>query len=839
MSYDAGAVVGRIVLNTRSWDTGHGKVLTDLRTLGRVAVTYGAVATAAIYKLTKQYGEFEREMRRATSVLNDMMEETFASMSKTAEDTAIKWNMAATETAKAYLYMGRAGLTAAEQMQAFPHMIVASKAMLEDLQETTEGVINTMNAFHYSFSQTGKVVDIVTEAVNRSTQDLGDMLIALSYSAKPAQAMNNSLSDLSAMLALVANEGIRGSKSGTAIRFALTALASPMTDTRRMIRDLGLQIYDSTGRTKPFVDILAQLQTRLQGATEETRNIVLETLFGRRALPAMIALFQVGADNIKAFSQEIEGAGQAAENVAQRQMKSFLDQLGRMWQTLQSLTRHIAQALVPTFTTWANTLQEKFAVWREWVDVNQEAIKHIGELVVKISALAVVLGTAALILPSFVSAFRAVADIAKGLFAVVSNPFNSITVLIAGLYVLSVMWRSNFNGMQTVTKNFYHATTTYLTELAKDFKVTFNYLRDEWDVMLVDMLGVFGKAIVLIMRGMAFIGKIPAAAVDKWARAITAAVSGDWNEAWKQATMGMGGAVDQITKDWDSMLSIAADTMPKIGQAIVNATDYVYESLQDIGGLTLTYLKRDLGTALSYINGVVNTAFDQIFGKLLTPLEKKFNFSPITLQKPMYEGWGDRAPSRANNTLPIVEEWRKGVQLVINNMKTMQEGVDSALNNIVTGWADAFDYMMQKGSSFSTFMDKLFQSILSSFTRMIAEMAANQMFWAMFGKGVNRNGEGVGSPLTLGTLWGDLTNRNTPTTVGGLLLPEYTPQYQSSLPNVGTPKVAFNIVNQSGVQVEAEQEGPARFNGEEYIVNVVMKRLGTNPSFKRSFQPEY
>ena len=827
MSYDAGAVVGRIMLNTRSWDMGHGKVVADLQSMGRVATVWGGLATAAIVKLTKEYGKFEQEMRRATSVI-DITEETLASMSKTAEDAAIKWNMAATDTAKAYLFMGRAGLTATEQMQAFPHMILASKAMMEDLEETTEGIINTMNAFGYEFSKTGEVVNIVTEAVNKSTQNLGEMLIALSYSSKPAQSMNNTLSELSAMLAMVANEGIRGSKAGTALRFALTALASPMSDTRRMIRDLGLQVYDVNGKTVPLVNVIGQLQTKLAGATEETRNLVLETLFGRRAMPAMIALYQQSASSIRAFARELEGAGEAAEDVAKRQMKSFLDQVGRMWQALVSLTRHIGQSLAPTFLQWANILEVKFGIWRDWVDSNQEAVKHVMELVTKIGLLSTAFGVAMMVLPSFVNAFKSLYNIIAGIIGLLASPksliFNPVVIL-AGLYVLHTAWVENFKGMRdSVTKIF------------DDILDNWKYFLDEMNTIATPIINS------IVNKFSTFINFIANAFKANW-KLFTEGTDEDrlkgFKEFWKTATEN-----PTINENW-----IQDFVGPQIKRVVGWAKTELAPATNELLKLTLARFKKDMGNVADWFSNVVDDTFDRTIGTLFHMPERRFgyalDFKPTSNMPNMSDPsvWGlGMGENKIKFENPLVTDWKNSTKQILDSMKTLQTGIDSILQSIVDDWANSFEYLMSKGASLSKFFDSLFNDILNSFRRFVAEVTANTLFQAIFmgDKSALINTKGgrvltwfnirkdlIGGDKPLVDPYGDLGNFSTP---GPTSYPGYSGM---------SPKIAFVMNNNTGVPVEAVQDGPARFNGEEFVVNVVMKKLGSSSNFRRSFQPEY
>lgn len=50
----------------------------------------------------------------------------------------------------------------------------------------------------------------------------------------------------------------------------------------------------------------------------------------------------------------------------------------------------------------------------------------------------------------------------------------------------------------------------------------------------------------------------------------------------------------------------------------------------------------------------------------------------------------------------------------------------------------------------------------------------------------------------------------------------------------GAPNVQVNLINQSGNDVKAEQQGRASFDGEQWVINVVLKKMKSDPSFRNA-----
>jgi hypothetical protein len=46
------------------------------------------------------------------------------------------------------------------------------------------------------------------------------------------------------------------------------------------------------------------------------------------------------------------------------------------------------------------------------------------------------------------------------------------------------------------------------------------------------------------------------------------------------------------------------------------------------------------------------------------------------------------------------------------------------------------------------------------------------------------------------------------------------------------PNINFNVINESGIPMEAEQQGPATFDGERFVLDVVLKAVNRPGNFR-------
>lgn len=351
------------------------------RTMADITVAAGAMASgmagAAVVAM-KTYGSFERAMRRATAV-SSATEMQFRKMSTMAEAQSIRLNIAAVGAADAFYYLGSAGLSVTEQMQAYVPVLTLAKAATIGAAEAAENMVDTIKGFRLAFSETGRVADVMTQAVISSNMNFTQLGQTLELVAGVAHIMNNSIEETVAVIAHMANVGIKASMAGTSLRRALLNLGAPTTKMSQELKKWNVEVYTVEGRMKPFIQILGELNEKLKYATEEQRNMTFRVIFGARAISGQIAVFQTGKKALDEYTQSLRNAGGVTERVAGKQLKAFLEQLGMVWRRIKMLTRHIGEMLAPGFLRLAKETSDTIDLVISKVDKYSLSVQEWGE----------------------------------------------------------------------------------------------------------------------------------------------------------------------------------------------------------------------------------------------------------------------------------------------------------------------------------------------------------------------------------------------------------------------------------------------------------------------------
>lgn len=854
MAYNVGAVVGHIRLDTTGWTQPRDAILRDVRNLGYAFTALGGAIAMPVVKAVQEYGKFEQAMRKATSV-SIVTEEQFGRMSKAAEQASVRFNIAAEEAAKGYLFLGRAGLTAEKQMLAFGPVTMAAKAMMEDLEETAEGTVNVMNAFAIGFEHTAQVTDVLTNAVNGSTLNLNELLVSLSYAGKPAKAFNNTLEETAAMLALVANEGIRGSKSGTALKFAMTALASPTAEARRILHQLRIDVYKANGEMTPLISIMEQLEEKFKDTGEEFRNVVLESLFGRRALPTMIALFDQTSQVVRKTADSYKKLG-ITETTVDKQMVAMRERWGQMVQGVRMLARHLGQTLAPRIIEITKNVRDQIDVWVAWVDTHQKAVEEMVKRAADIAAsvvlwgllgaaFTIVLGVGRDLVGVITSLVGAVFKMASAfLVFAVSNPW--LMAIAAGLLLIA--------GMAYIVRARWDDFIDRLGAIRDKFGDMFDTMKEkvnEFAEFASDKAGIIGRALVKMfpkwytegakntLKGMADFAKTAVSTLGKLKTYPEYSDFSEFKPGYAPFAKGgtVGGAARTAVGVVQTEYQRTMDALKtQIGKDMASLKEFGVGLGEDAGAGLMSGFDK----ATDWMKGKIDELTGGILGKIFAVREKEKKV-PEAVAGAMTGGLERGTLVWVSRFQAITEElkgaWDGAMAETKRSLDTLDTMFQSVQQGMVDGWTTAFDSLMQKGSSFGSFMDQVFQTILVNFRQMVATMAAQELLGRITGQDMSMwlgGTEGVSLIGTFSSLFGQKGYNKVKTEgAGGYTYPDNMIKYSpKTIPQTAgaSPKVVLSVTN-NGAPVALKQVGE-QMVGRDMVVSYVMEEMQTNPDFR-------
>jgi len=313
---------------------------------GLLGVFASARAATGIVRLFAGFDDIMRQVGAVSGASADQFERMVDLAKRMGRETPYS----ARQAGEALLFLARAGFGAEKSMQALPAVLRLASATSTDLGRAADIVTNIMSGFQIQAEDLAAVNDILVAATNSSNSTLEELGAAFSYVGPIAKAAGQDFTTVAAVLAKMHDAGIKGERAGTALRGALSRLARPTRMVKQAIADLGLEVKDSSGNIRPFIDILADLEKKGAGVTE------LVKLFGQEAGPGIAGLLGMGVDALRKYDESLRDVEGTAERIAVEKEKGIGGALRELRSAAEGLGIAIGDTMAPAVLAAAKAL---------------------------------------------------------------------------------------------------------------------------------------------------------------------------------------------------------------------------------------------------------------------------------------------------------------------------------------------------------------------------------------------------------------------------------------------------------------------------------------------------
>lgn len=253
----------------------------------------------------------------------------------------------ASQAADALNYMALAGYNTQQSMDMLPNVLSLAAAGGIDLARASDMVTDAQTALGLTFAETNVMVDQMAKTAsttNTSVAQLGDAILTIGGTA---QFMAGGTEELTAVLGVLADNGIKGSEAGTHLRNMLLKLSSPTKEGADAIESLGLQVYDAEGKMRSFEDIFTDLNVAMAGFTEEQKVQTFSDLFNTRDVASATALLNTSSDRWAEVKSAIDDAQGSAAKMADTQLDNLNGSITIFRSALEGLQIVLSDQLSP------------------------------------------------------------------------------------------------------------------------------------------------------------------------------------------------------------------------------------------------------------------------------------------------------------------------------------------------------------------------------------------------------------------------------------------------------------------------------------------------------------
>jgi TP901 family phage tail tape measure protein len=380
-----------------------------------------AAAIGEIAKIGMAYENNLNIFQSVTNATGAQMSIVSAKARQLGADTKLP-GVSAAGAALAMTELAKSGLSVAQAMDAARATLQLARAASIDEGKAAEITGNAINTFKLKARDTTFVVDELAAAANSSSVEIGDVsnsfkMAGAVFSAfqGPAVGSKEAITELNTAIAILGNNGIKGSDAGTSLKQMMLQLTGPTQQAKDLMKELALRAQGATislseqntvlhgskaerkaavaeilkhnmamknggdiaftgaGKMRSLADIISLVTTGTKGMTQEERAYAVTQIFGADASRAVIALMKGGAPVYEAQRKAVLRVG-AASDVAAAKNKGLSGAIDNVRSQMENAAISIYNQVKGPLTKGLNGLADEMSKTFDWIG------KHTGDL---------------------------------------------------------------------------------------------------------------------------------------------------------------------------------------------------------------------------------------------------------------------------------------------------------------------------------------------------------------------------------------------------------------------------------------------------------------------------
>lgn len=623
--------------------------------VGNAMIAAGTATTAMGVKAVKGFGSFQSSLNQAAVIAGGTAKD-IDGLSDVANHMGAVLPISAQDAADAMVAMARDGASIGTIKKEFPAIAEAATAAGANLQTTASVVQQAMNIWGDSLKSPQQAAAILTQTANLSNASIEDMQQALATIGSVAKLAGMDMSTTSEAIGLLTNRGFSAAQASEDLSFAIRQMLAPSKGAKKEMDALGLSFVDSSGKMKPFPQILKEVAAATDGMGDAQKTAALKTMFGAAGMQAIAPLLDAVKDKSdntttswSAYAKAMNGAAKDTQtatkflsdqaNEMQQNLGSKIEQVGGNWEALRnkamqtkggvnsaildmmnqslewastsdSSTAQVIRSFIgmsPAIGAATTALGGLFKGWGKLISFGGSVITTIGNVgrVMKALSMAGDLTTAI----SSLRELAATSQLAAGSMRVLqvaqlalAHPCVAIGVAIAAVVAALAVFFAKTKTGQAIWKQFTQSVADSVDGIRQAWQSMTDFFSNLWNNIVTTAQNVwssFGQ----------FFSPVVQSVETAW-QGLSDFFGNLWNGivttaqgVWSSFAQGMAPIVDTFKNLWSAL----TDFFCTLWQGIVNTAQTIWQGLLPIVTTVWNGIKTVVSTVMQAISDVIQT----------------------------------------------------------------------------------------------------------------------------------------------------------------------------------------------------------------------------------------
>ena len=426
-------------------------------------------------------GDFEASMSNVEALSGATGEELTA-LSDKAKEMGATTKFTAGESADALSYMALAGWDTQSMLDGISPVLNLAAAANMDLAQASDIVTDYLTAFGLKASDTTHFVDVMAYAMANSNTDVIQLGEAYKACAATATSLGYSVEETTAVLATMANAGVKGGEAGTALNAIFTRLATNTKECGDTLAEYGVQIYDAHGNMQSLSSILTGMAGIWDTLTDQEQANLAKVIAGTNQYSKLQTIMAgcseaaaEGGQSFADYTAALNDCAGSADKMAGTMLDNMNGRLTLMQSAADGLKIAIGEDLTPVMSDLYDVGAEVLGWMQGFVEENPGVVKGIAAGTVTLGGL---VGTLTAV-SAGIKLAHAAATLFTGSLAGLAGPLTLASVAIAGTVTLVTALATSADATVPSVKE--------LTSAARDMGDSMEEASESYDSTLSNM----------------------------------------------------------------------------------------------------------------------------------------------------------------------------------------------------------------------------------------------------------------------------------------------------------------------------------------------------------------
>jgi cytochrome c biogenesis protein CcdA len=263
--------------------------------VGGIVLVMGALI-GLFAKATTEGAEFAKTLSTLRAITGNTKEELVV-LSDQAKELGRSTQFTASQVVKLQVELAKLGFTVSDISNSTPAILNLAASLEVDLAEAAEFAGSVVRSFGLTTKETARVVDVMSLSTSSSALNFDALKESLKLAAPIARATNTSLEKTTAILGVLANNGLKGSIAGTGLSKIFIELnkkgitleealsqvnssSNKLTTSMKLVGTIGAKSLNTLANSAGDIDILTKALEDAEGAAKRMAEVRLDNLSG-------------------------------------------------------------------------------------------------------------------------------------------------------------------------------------------------------------------------------------------------------------------------------------------------------------------------------------------------------------------------------------------------------------------------------------------------------------------------------------------------------------------------------------------------------------------------------